>query len=237
MLPAFGHEVAHKPRLRPGVSPSMSCSTSTCPSQPAPAPMPIVGTRERAVKLARRAPRERLEHEHRGAGVGELRAWRRSGAAPSSSRPWTRQPPSACTDCGVRPRWPHTGMPRSTRKRTVSARPAAAFELDHLRAGLHQTAALRKRLLARLVVAGERQVGDQPGVAVAARHAARVVRHLVERHRQGAVVPLQHHAERIADQQHVDAGRVEQRARSWRRSRSASRSSRPGRASRAGGAG
>ena len=36
--------------------------------------------------------------------------------APASSRPCTRKPPSACTDWGTSPTWPHTGTPRSVRK-------------------------------------------------------------------------------------------------------------------------
>ncbi len=41
--------------------------------------------------------------------------------------------------------------------------------------------------------------------------AARVVEHVGERHRQRRVVTLDHHAERIADQQHVDAGAFAER--------------------------
>ena len=45
----------------------------------------------------------------------------------------------------------------------------------------------------------------------AARHACGVVDHLVERHRQRARMALHHHAERIADQHDVDAGRIQLR--------------------------
>jgi hypothetical protein len=42
-------------------------------------------------------------------------------AASFSPRPSERKPPAVFTDCGSRPTWPSTGMPRSTRKRIVSA--------------------------------------------------------------------------------------------------------------------
>ena len=39
----------------------------------------------------------------------------------SRTRPWVLKPPSTLIDCGVRPMWAITGMPRSVRKRMVSA--------------------------------------------------------------------------------------------------------------------
>ena len=85
----------------------------------------------------------------------------------------------------------------------------AAFQLDHVRARRHQPRSGGKRALGRGLVAAEGQVGDDEGAFGARGHAARVVRHLGELHRQGRGVALHHHAERVADQQHVDAGGIE----------------------------
>jgi hypothetical protein len=87
----------------------------------------------------------------------------------------------------------------------------AAFELHHLGARRHQLGRAAKRLLRRFLVAAERHVGDEEAALAAARDAARVVGHVGEGHRQRGVVSLQHHAERVADQQAVQAGGVEHR--------------------------
>ena len=87
----------------------------------------------------------------------------------------------------------------------------AALELHHLRARCHQRGRAAERLLRRFLVAAEGQVGDEKGALAAARDAARVVGHVVEGDRQRGVVPLQHHAERVPDQQAVQAGGVEHR--------------------------
>ena len=50
-------------------------------------------------------------------------------AAASSLRPWTRKPPSMLTDCGVKPRWPTTGIPASLSARTVVTRGAPPSSL------------------------------------------------------------------------------------------------------------
>jgi hypothetical protein len=59
-------------------------------------------------------------------------------------------------------------------------------------------------------VAHERQVGHQERPVQSARHGSQWIDHVVHRHRHRGVVPLDHHAERIADQHHVDIGLVEQ---------------------------
>jgi hypothetical protein len=66
-----------------------------------------------------------------------------------------------------------------------------------------------KRALGRRLVAAERQVGDDERAFAAGGDAARVVAHFGELHRQRRGVALHHHAERVADQQHVDPGGVE----------------------------
>jgi hypothetical protein len=80
-------------------------------------------------------------------------------------------------------------------------------------------AQVAKRVRGRFLEAAERHVGDHQRARAAARDAAHVVLGLLDRHRQGRVVALDHHAERVADQQHVDAGLVGEPARSSRRSR------------------
>ena len=83
--------------------------------------------------------------------------------------------------------------------------PGAAFEFDDLRAGPHQRGGVLQGLGFR-GVAHERHVAHQQGAFVAALDATHVIDHVVHGDRQGAVVPLQHHAERVAHEQHFDAG-------------------------------
>ncbi len=87
----------------------------------------------------------------------------------------------------------------------------AALELHHLRAGRHQFGRAAERLLWRFLIAAERHVADEKTAFAAARDAARVIGHVGERHRQRGLVSLQHHAERVADQEAVQAGCVQHR--------------------------
>ena len=82
--------------------------------------------------------------------------------------------------------------------------PGAPFQLDHLRARLHQAGAGMQRVV-RIGEAHKRQVGHDQGVGSSPRHALRVVGHGIQRHRDGCVVALQHHAERVAHQNGVSA--------------------------------
>ena len=41
--------------------------------------------------------------------------------SPASPRPWMRNPPRACSDCGVKPRCAITGMPAATMASTCGA--------------------------------------------------------------------------------------------------------------------
>ena len=90
--------------------------------------------------------------------------------------------------------------------------PAAAFELDHVGAGLHQRGGTAQRLFARLLVAAEGHVANQPGgglrAAQAARHTLHVVTHVLQRHAHGAGQALANHAQRVAHQDAVHAGGV-----------------------------
>ena len=87
----------------------------------------------------------------------------------------------------------------------------AALELDRVAAALlHQLAGVGHALLDRRLVRHERHVADDVRAARPAGDGAAVVDDLVERDRQGRVVALHDHAERVADEQHVGAGLVEQ---------------------------
>src|SRR5204863_513123 len=87
----------------------------------------------------------------------------------------------------------------------------AALELHHLCASRHQFGRTAERLLRRFLIASEGHVGDEEAALAAARDAARVVGHVGKRHRQRGVVPLQHHAERVADEEAVETRGVQHR--------------------------
>jgi hypothetical protein len=86
----------------------------------------------------------------------------------------------------------------------------AAFELDHLGAGGHQGDRVAQRPLRALLEAAEGHVGDHQRSPAAARDAGGVVGDVGERHRQCRFMALQDHAERVADEQGVDAGAIAQ---------------------------
>ena len=86
--------------------------------------------------------------------------------------------------------------------------PRAAFELDHRRAGLERGGRRGVRGLDAGLIASERQIGDDERARARRGDAARVIEHVVEAHRQRRCVTLHDHAERIADEQHVDAGAI-----------------------------
>ncbi|MCY1428456.1 hypothetical protein D9M71_443390 [compost metagenome] len=85
------------------------------------------------------------------------------------------------------------------------AQPGCAFDFYHVGAGLHQRCAVGKGLF-RGGVRHERQVGEDQRAIVATFDAGCVVGHVRRGHRQCAVVALQDHPQRVAHQQHFDAG-------------------------------
>jgi hypothetical protein len=108
-------------------------------------------------------------------------------------------PRCAQTGCPTREELDDLGLARSS------------LELDHLRAAfLHEPHGVLQRLLARRV-RHERHVGhlERPEQSFGDRLG--VIDDVIERDRHGRVVPLDHHAERVADQHDVDAGLVGQR--------------------------
>ncbi len=115
------------------------------------------------------------------------------------------------SDCGVRPMWPTTGTSASVRRRTSSARAAAAFDLDGLRAGfLEEADGVVDCVVDSSVVRAVGHVGDEEGAACCAGDGASVVEHLVEGDGKGIVVSKDDHGERVADEDKVDAGLVGQ---------------------------
>jgi hypothetical protein len=106
------------------------------------------------------------------------------------------------------PAYRHTALHQERHRRRHGA---PALELDHVgQAFLHQPAGTAQRLLGTFLVGKEGQVGHQQGAFEAARHTAGVIDHVVQGHRHRGGLALHHVAERIADQHHVDAGRVQQ---------------------------
>jgi hypothetical protein len=80
----------------------------------------------------------------------------------------------------------------------------AAFELDGAAAGLlHDPRRAQERLLLRRLVGAERHVDHHQRALRAAHHREALEDHHVERHRDGGLQTVHHHAERIADQDEV----------------------------------
>ena len=92
-----------------------------------------------------------------------------------------------------------------------SAHRDAALELHRRDAALlHQADRAAHRVLGRDLVGAEGHVAHHERARRGAAHEAAVVDHLVERHRQRRVEALRGVADRVADQQHLDAGLIEQ---------------------------
>ena len=111
--------------------------------------------------------------------------------------------------CGVRPRWPTTGISASVSARDqLHARP---FDLDRLGAGLfHKADGVGHALGHRPVIAAEGHVGHHQRPPHGAAHGPRVVQHLVHGDGEGVFVAQHHHGQRVAHQHQVDAGLVDQ---------------------------
>ena len=86
---------------------------------------------------------------------------------------------------------------------------AAALELHRAGAGADQRRRVADRLLARHVVAHPRQVAHDERPRLRARHRTDVVRHVLGGDLQRVVVAEHDHRERVAHEDHVDAGTVD----------------------------
>ena len=88
---------------------------------------------------------------------------------------------------------------------------AAALDFDGLRAGIfHEADGVAGGFARGGVVGAVGHVRDEEGVAQAAGNRAGVVQHLVESNGEGIFVAENDHAQRVADQHHVDARLVDQ---------------------------
>lgn len=103
------------------------------------------------------------------------------------------------------------GADRYTIARQLAHRitqPFPALNLDHLRTRLHQLRRAVQGLL-RGGAGHERKVGDDKGAVVSALYAGSVINHIFQPDRQGAVMALQDHPQRIADEEHLNARRAQ----------------------------
>ena len=104
----------------------------------------------------------------------------------------------------------HDRDPGLRQRLHVRHEPLAAFELDGVRAALlHEPEGRGERLLGADLVAAERQVGDHERALAAPHHRLDQRHQLVDRHRQGVVVAVDVVGGRVPDEQHRDAGLVE----------------------------
>ena len=104
-------------------------------------------------------------------------------------------------------------MPAETRAAIVSAcsAPPSSFTAWQ-RVSLRMRPAFSIALYVPRWIAGKRHVDDDQRVLDGPADHLGVVDHLVERHRQRAVVPLDDHRHAVADEDALDAGRVDQLA-------------------------
>ena len=119
----------------------------------------------------------------------------------------------ACTDCGVRPRWPITGISASTMASITGTRLAPPSSFTDWAPARMRAAALRTASSGPEVVAEPGQVADDeraagaldgghPGVE-APGHGRGVMRHVVDGDLEGVVVAEHDHGEGVADQDQV----------------------------------
>ena len=86
----------------------------------------------------------------------------------------------------------------------------AALNLDRFGARLDKACRVADRLFAAYVVRRKGHVGNQERALHSPPHGAGVVQHLLDRDRQRVFVAQHDHAQRVAHQDHVDAGFVHQ---------------------------
>ena len=132
-----------------------------------------------------------------------------SARAWSRVLPWTRILPTVLIDCGVRPMWPMTGMPART---SVSMTRAVRTPPSTLTAW----APASRRKIPAFSSASSGVAYDRNGMSAddqrprrAADDGLGVVDHLGHRHAHGRLVAEDDLPERVADEEHRDAGLVE----------------------------
>ena len=190
----------------------MSCQTSTWASQLGPAPIPTVGMVSLPVIwVANSAGTISITTENAPASATAIAsATVCSARVPAALHPETAEGVDALrgeADVGH-----HRDAGRGQR-RDLLGDPLAALQLDRMRAGfLHEPDRGGERGGGSGLVAAERQVGDHQRVRCAAHHATHQRDQLVDRDRHRGVVAVDDVGGRVTDQQHRDAGLVEDRA-------------------------
>ena len=113
--------------------------------------------------------------------------------------------------CGRSPQWAHHRNAGRNQRRDHLGLLDAPFELHRLAAGLLENAArVFDGLVFAKLEAGERHIDHDQGVAHRPAHHFGVVNHLLQRDRQRGAVPLDDHRQAIADQNALDARRIDQ---------------------------
>ena len=187
----------------------MSWLTSTCPSQSGPAPMPMVGTDSAAVTCRAASAPNGLDDHRKDAGPFERVRFLDQGFDVFALH---GLPPIAAhlvQRLGLEPEVAHYRDAHLHHATDGADDRQAALHLHRGGAGLQQASSVADRLLDAHLIGHEGHVGHHERALSAAGHGARVVQHVVERHRQRVLVAEHHHAHRVAHEQHVDAGAVE----------------------------
>src|SRR6266571_7567785 len=109
---------------------------------------------------------------------------------------------------------PDVSHDEKTRRREPANRVrhgASAFQLHRSRAAfLEESRRVARRLLCRNLISQKRHVGHDQGATRGSRHRARVMNDFIQSHLDRGVQSENHIAERIAHQQQIDTGSVEQ---------------------------
>jgi hypothetical protein len=108
------------------------------------------------------------------------------------------------TDCGISPTCPITDAALGQKPHGVGHL-GSAFEFDRRATGLGQDACGgAEGLLARFLIAAERHIDDDQRLRGTAHDGGAMRDHHVHGDRQSAVEPVDHHTDRISDQQEID---------------------------------
>ena len=124
----------------------------------------------------------------------------------SASRPWTRNPPNALTNCGGEPEVTHDRDAALDEAPGHLDHPAAALQLDGVHAGPQEVGGIADRLGGGLMVRAEGHVADEELVSGTTCHGARVMQHLLHGDRQRGRVPEVVVADAVTDQERRHPG-------------------------------
>ena len=112
---------------------------------------------------------------------------------------------------GKQPKMPHHGNPSLHQSRGRMHRGAASFDLHRSRSAfLDQASGVAQRIFRADLIGEERHVCHHQRPLDPAGNRSRVMHHGVQCHGQRCFVTEHHHAQRIADQQHIDTRTIQQ---------------------------